>query len=64
MEFGFLCELQEDKPDSAQWTPVEDKGGLDTLGVETEGLGQPVPKIQSISLILEVRIFAQDVYYQ
>lgn len=32
LEFGSLCELQEDKPDSAQWTPVEDKGGLDTLG--------------------------------
>lgn len=38
LEFGSLCELQ-DKPDSAQWTPVADKSGLDTLVIEPKGLG-------------------------
>lgn len=52
LEFGPLCGLEEHKPDLAQ-----SRAGLDTLGVETEGLGQPVPEFQSVSLMLEVQDF-------
>ena len=44
LEFGPLWGLDEDKPDLA-----ENRVGLDTQRGETEGVGQPVPKFQSVS---------------
>lgn len=39
LEFGFLCGLEEDKPDPAQRTAMQARVVWIPRGVETEGSG-------------------------